>query len=185
MVQIGGRLMSQPVRVRMAGWESDTYHLQGAGWELSADQDVSRGTMRLALHHKEMGITALSAVVDWRYEVHSHNFRAELPIVHVEHFGRSRTIMVHGMGGGLPMAAFQPIDAVPSFTTVEPQCLEDLVHFASFEQKRVILPAETVDDLMRRILDLQEPARQAYFLEEAKRERGRLRIEAQVMSFAA
>ena len=188
MAGYAGRLLSQPVEIHFAGFRSDTLRLQHEGWQLSAEQDVVGQSMRIALRHEKLGLLGLTHMERWHYEQYYHDARymgrVPLPVLSMEHFGRRQTLFA--VSNHLdPMGAFAPIDAVPSFTMTEPRALEDLVHFANLNQKRILLPEETVGDLMERILKLQEPARQARFLEEAKAGRTQPRLEAQLLSFAA
>lgn len=172
-------MLSEPVRVHFAGWESDTLTLQRSGWELSADQDVARDTMRLALTHSRLGLTALTKMMEWRFmQEREYRVHARLEVMNVEFFGRSGSLMIRG---SFP-PTFRPIDAEPCWSTEAPQKLEDLVHFANFQQKRILLPEETVSDLMKRIIDMQQPGREAHFLKQAKQAP---RLEAQILSFCA
>lgn len=181
-------MLSEPVRVHLAGWESDTLTLQRSGWELSAEQDVVRGSMQLMIRHQALGLLGLSKNIAWEY----HNDprwmqHVRLPILQIEHFGRTDRLWVPmtaslGSFRGGHGPSFEAIDAMPSFITEEPRRLEDLAHFATLHQKRILLPEETVSDLMKRIIEMQQPGREAHFLKQAKQAP---RLEAQILSFCA
>ena len=189
--QSWARMMSEPVSIHWCGWKSDTWALQRNGWELSADQNVMEGTMRIAMRHRESGMVGLTQACDWRYFERAEAMRymqlQVLPEMRIESIAPSHRVLVQYRAGAIPFREFAPIDAQPCYVQMEPFAqdpLEELVHFASFQQKRILLPEDTVADLMDRILKLQEPARQARFLEEAKdaRQSG-LELKAQILSF--
>ncbi len=52
----GPRILSRPLRVHWAGWETDTYRLQRSGWKISAMQDVRGNRLQMAFRHNGAGI---------------------------------------------------------------------------------------------------------------------------------
>lgn len=186
-----GRMRSHPVRVRFAGWESDTFTLQREGWEISADQDVRCDRMSIAIKHPKMGIGGVTSYADWQYQRYFGDARyadqlPPLPILEMRQLsGVHERVYFQHRRLELSTRAYSPIDAVPSYVVEEPKTLDDIAHFASFEQKRILLPQEEVEKLMARILELQQPERAAHFLKEAKQDSSRApKFEAQIMSFA-
>lgn len=177
----GERFLSQPIRVHWAGWESDTYRLQQMGWEIAAHQDVVGGRMQIALKHPKGHAMGISEVVpfdyrgdrDWTREFYGSDFR-------VNFHDLARTINIHHHGAIASWPSFELVDAMPQVSAAPVTRLEDLVHFAGPKRQSFILPEETVPDLMERILKLQQPAREAHFLREAKLPPPR--FQAQILS---
>jgi hypothetical protein len=185
------RFLSLPVTLNMAGWTSDTYRLQQAGWSLSADQDMRTMTMQMAMRHEQMGLYGVSARLAWEYLRDDPQFlrNVELPVRWV-----GRDIIVQMMG--TPDFNFQPIDAIPQLRSQRKR-LEDFVHFAPAlaRTNQIIVPEESVEELMDRILKLQQPDRVERFKRLAKeaQEEGRridlqptkAKFQAQIISLAA
>jgi hypothetical protein len=57
--------------------------------------------------------------------------------------------------------SFNAIDATPSFTERRISRVEDLAHFAAplVKTREIIIPQDSVPELLERILKLQQPAR--------------------------
>lgn len=154
-----GRLLSRPLRLQWAGWETTTFALQRAGWRLSAEQDFRSERMRIAMKHDGMNLMAMTPDFRFAYMDVAQNPRLleEIPSQVVQAMGRD--VSIH-MAGSMDWM-FQAIDATPTFTTNRIERLEDLAHFAAplVRTREIIIPNESVDDLMERILKLQQPAR--------------------------
>lgn len=173
-----------------AGFESDTYRLQQQGWSISAEQDIRQCTMRLAFRHTGAAMFGVSDEIGWQYERHLMQYGGDFPLVRVHMMGREIRYHIQGSVDW----NFQPIDAMPQFVKTEIKSLEDMVHFAPAlaRTKQIILPEESVPELMERILKLQQPEREAEFLRQAKDASEGLRtappqqkFHAQILSFAA
>jgi hypothetical protein len=183
-----GRLLSRPVKVRWAGWETDTYRLQQNGWQLSAEQDVCYNRMRLVMRHEQIGMIGQTNDLDWDFQRALHAVPFEdgpEAFFQMRHMGRSILIQSHGP---MDFSGFQPIDAKPSWTTSPVRELEDLVHFSAplVRTKALILPEKTVDSLLAEILEMQEGAKMDYFRDAVAREGEKLpqaRFHAQILSF--
>lgn len=189
-----GRILSRPVRLDWAGWETDTFRLQQAGWSLSAEQDVYRNTMRIAFRHEGLATTAMTEVSRWEFE-RSHHDPSYLSHLVLPVRVMSRQVNIH-MQGALDWSAFKPIDAQPSWTSHRIERLEDLVHFAPSlaRTKQIILPEESVSDLLDRITKMQEPGREEHFKRLAReaqdpgsvpRTQPLSKVHAQIISLAA
>lgn len=187
----GDRLLSQPVRLNWAGWTTDTFRLQQAGWSLSAEQNIERMQMTIALRNEREGISGITASVDWNFFEYASGYRSCLPELPVRLMGRQVNINVMGEN---PYANFRPIDAKPQFVPIqtERRTLEDLVHFAPAmaRTQQIIVPEESVDDLMQRILDMQNTSRIERIRAEVREgERvqftERQKFHAQIISLAA
>ncbi len=167
----GSRILGRPIKVHWAGWESTTARLQQAGWEVAAEQDAFRNTMRLAFNHPQHGAQGITEVTDHDYYrdqashgPHMEHMPLELPMrVHM-----GREVRVHS--AGIPNLA--AIDAYPSICHQGIHKLEDLAHFrpAAVRTNPYVLPEESVDELLSRILEMQEKAKTDYFRDMIARE---------------
>jgi hypothetical protein len=180
------RLLSRPIKVHWAGWESDTFRLQQAGWKLSVEELVHYQQMRMVIKHDQIGM--IGQTNDLRFEhyraANSFDYINNLPIWQMAHMGRS--IMMHNHG---PVDwNFRPVDATPQLQSREIKSLEDMVHFASAPLVRtqaLVLPEATVDDLLKEILERQQDAKMDYF-EDLVRKEGQIqpahKFHAQIIS---
>lgn len=184
-------LLSRPVELHWAGWHTDTYRLQQAGWSLSAHENVHNMTMQMALRNERAGIYGVTGEVRWDYFAntgHEHSRAASLPVLPVKLM--SRNVDVLHYGGALP--EFAAIDAQPQISTRTRVRLEDFAHFAPAHSRtqQIIVPEDTVDDLMARILEMQHGPRIERIREEiAEGERihftDRQKFHAQIVSIAS
>ncbi len=185
------RILSRPVKLHWAGWETDTYRLQQAGWELSAEQNIASRSIRMVIRNEALGMIGQTLTTAWDYErmldVGSLGVRDdyEEKYLQLRHMGRQ--IVVHNHG---PMD-FSPIDAQPQVTTSEVRSLDDLVHFAKAPLVRtqaLVLPEPEVDDLLRMILERQQAAKTDYFRDIVAKEGGVAaphKFHAQIISLPA
>ena len=192
MFNDGPRLLSRPLRVHWAGWETDTYRLQKAGWQISADQDVFGNRMRIAMKHDGFQMRAVSPYIGFHYEraLRDHDYLGHIGL-HVDR-AMGRDIMIHEHG--MVDWNFQAIDAQPTFTESRVSRIEDLAHFAAplVKTREIIIPQDSVPDLLERILKLQQPARTGRIREEMRKypeafeaQQPQQRMEAQIISLAA
>jgi hypothetical protein len=185
-------ILSRPLKVEWAGWFTDTYKLQAAGWQISAEQDVFGGYMRLAMMHEGLQMRALSDTIVFDYHMARERWYEYLPTIRFRMLSVGREIRIHHQERAF--ADFGPIDAKPTFTTTTISRMEDLVHFAApmVRTRQIIIPDESVPELMERILKLQQPARTDRIREEMRNPEG-LRLDAipqqkfhaQIISLAA
>ncbi|MDR3474518.1 MAG: hypothetical protein P4M09_22945 [Devosia sp.] len=176
------------------GWTTDTLRLQQAGWSISAEQDVSRMEMMLAMRHPHAASYGISSRVDWRYMEDMDRFSGFAPMrlgADIR-FGRNIEVMHHG-----PVApySFQAVDAQPELMTTRRTHIEDFAHFAPSPLARtnpIVVPEENVQELMDRILKLQQPDRtdriraalrnpEGYMIDSLPKQT----FHAQIISFAA
>jgi hypothetical protein len=184
------RILSRPLEIHWAGWETTTYRLQQAGWQLSADQDVYNDRLRLAMKHEGMALYGMSGWSRFEYEARIRDPR-EFPVIVMQAMGREVWVQEHGR----VELNFQAIDAKPCFTERKITKLEDLAHFAAplVRSREIIIPEENVDELLEKILKLQQPARTDRIREEMRRgPEGRMvtdepqqKFQAQIISLAA
>lgn len=186
------QLLSRPLRVHFAGWQSDTYRLQQQGWQLSAHQDIPRNWMQVAFQHQELGIQGLSAGIPFEYLHHEPGYldAIVLPVRMM-----ARKVHIESVMGDLGVSHFKAIDATPQLLTRERRSLEDYVHFAPalVRTQEIIVPNENVDELLERILKLQQPAKTERARKAVREEqegqlldpKPRTQFHAQILSFAA
>lgn len=177
-------LLSRPVRLHWAGWETDTYRLQKAGWDLSAAQGVREGSMRLAMRHEGVRVRGISETQGWDYMREQYG-RDAMPSIRADLASDFFVTILE------PLSAFMPIDAQPQPRPFGVAThFEDFAHFAPAlsRSREIILPEETVPELLERILMLQQPARTERIRREVRDERERFpihKIHAQIISLAA
>jgi hypothetical protein len=185
-------VMSRPVRMFWAGWETDTHKLQKAGWALSAEQDPFRGSLRLAMRHVEHGWRGLTETRDWRhateYDPAVYHNPDRWPWLRADLAHQFSIVQTYPLASRFrPEVEFAPIDATPQARKSEPKTFDEYCHFARLDrQHRIILPEESVPKLLERILELQQPARAERIRKEVRDERfEKLTHHAQILSFPA
>lgn len=151
-------ILSRPVPLNWGGWATDTFTLQQQGWSISADQDMERMAMRLALRNERAGMYGITERVNWDYLRFAEDRLANLPMLRVHLMGRDIQV-IHEDAPTL--ARWTPIDAQPQFSVQKRTRLEDFAHFAPAHTRtqQLIVPEETVDDLMARIIEMQQGPR--------------------------
>jgi hypothetical protein len=177
-------MLSRPVELHWAGWRSDTLTLQQHGWQLSAEQDVMRQQMSIAMRNERAGMSGITAPMTFEYQRYAHNHYDVRPTLPVHLMGRKIEIM-HTMGNHWDN--FRPIDALPQFVpNREIRALEDFVHFAPAlaRTQQLIVPEDSVEELMARILKMQQGPRIERIREEI-REGDRINFQAPRQKFHA
>jgi hypothetical protein len=102
------------------------------------------------------------------------------------------TQIYYHIHGKVDWSTFNPIDAKPQLVTTEVLSLDELVHFAPalVRTKEIILPEESVPELMEKILKLQQPGREAELKRQLNEDRAgqlvgshpRQKFHAQILS---
>lgn len=173
-----------------AGWETTTTKLQQAGWKLSAEQDFYGNRMRIAMSHEGMRLLAVTPAFDFRYmdAISDYRYLHDVQAQVVQAMGREVFIHEHGSVDW----SFKDIDAQPTFTSNKITKLEDLAHFAAplVRTREIIIPEENVEDMLERILKLQQPARTERLKEQLRSPEGlaavpQQKFHAQILSIAA
>lgn len=162
------RVLNPPLRVLWAGFEANTYALQQAGWELSAEQDFAFRRLRVAFRHRDWKLYAISDAVDWDFLLWAtRNSLVELPPLVVRYFVNEIQVL------RVPdrVDAFRPVDAQPQFVQQEVRSLEDCGVFATplVRTEEIIVEPRDVSALLEQIKKLQAPEQAAI------RQRERLR----------
>lgn len=179
------RILSRPLRVHWAGWETTTFQLQKCGWKLSAYQDIQGSRIQMAFKHSGLAIEGITAVLPYQYEraldMRERGYIDNIVLDIQRMLGE--TVMIHQAGD--ISAVWSPIDAEPRYTEARITKLEDLAHFAGplIRTNEIIIPEESVPDLLERILKLQQPARIERIKDELRGEhRPEQKFHAQIIS---
>lgn len=157
------RILSRPVPVHWAGWETTTAALQSAGWELAVHFEFNRDRYTLLMRHQAMELWALSRTEQFgRYtstlDSYYSNGDRDLPPFEVMHVGKSLFIQTPT---SLDFASFQQIDARPQFTETKIRSVEDFNIFALARSKAEEILVNRADmgviEHLEAIKRLQEP----------------------------
>jgi hypothetical protein len=187
------RILSRPLRLHWAGWETDTFALQKAGWSLSAYQDIRGQRLQLAFRCGQRGgkMEAITEVIPFNYERmmdpygdYGGDGRLLDGIVLRVQQAIGPEVMIY-QTGRLDAPGWGPIDAEPRYTGATITRLEDFAHFASplIRTNEIIVPEQSVPELLEMILKRQQPARTERIKEELRGEnRPEQRFHAQIIS---
>jgi hypothetical protein len=95
--------------------------------------------------------------MDWNYQESVFSHYGQPPDLHMHVYGRP----MHIQTANVDYSAYRPIDAVPQMMTHRTGTLEDFVHFAPSlaRTQEIIVPEDSVDELLSRILTMQQPGR--------------------------
>ena len=175
------RILSRPIGIRWAGWETDTQRLQRAGWRLAVEADVMHERYWLMMNHEQMRMTAMTDErrLDYAMTQMRNVFDQQmLPIFEVRHVAPTFEIVRVQEYGEWP--DFQQIDAEPRMATNEVKRIEDMNIFRlalDHAEEVVIDQADmTVIEHLQAIKDLQSD-KQRELREKARRQRDRERGE--------
>lgn len=164
-------IISPPIRVRWAGWESDTTRLYRHGWEISAEQDYYQDVLRIALKHKEAKMYGISNPIRYRELAHAGLGQMKMEEILREiglDVALANDITLNIVDTSLPK--FEPIEAQPTFIERKIYHLEDLKIFKTRpkDAQEVLLDMPTIDEVLKYALKLQAPA-QAELREKKRR----------------
>lgn len=188
----------QPVPLRWHGWRSDTLSLQAAGWQLSAMQDTYRDHIRIAVSHPRLqceGITSGSAF-DFYGAMRSREYVQRMPPLSIEigHKAFIRDVADQVAAHYRPEPDYlrppvwkaihgDPMHGRDLFMDVP---LADFCYFRPLSADNLVVPEESVAELLERIVKLQSGARLERFREEVRDERQARKLivpHAQIISF--
>lgn len=185
--------MNQPVRLCWAGWETDTFKLQNAGWQISAEQDFHYNGIRIAINHPKADVQGITLIenFDYREVIDGNNLRHAILPVMLRFEIMGKTIHIKQMNS--PDVRFGPIDATPHLMTdYKIHSLEDLAHFQSvgYEKARheVFLHEANINQILEMALQRQEPEQDRIRKEMLQRKeidrmkRGRLHTELRLVA---
>lgn len=164
------RLLSQPCEVLWAGFRSNTYALQQAGWELAVEQDFQNSGLRLLLRNQDMRLHAISSTspFDFYRNAHEHLERPVFRIIHA-----AATMQFARMMPNEPATYFRQIDAAPQFVTTQFDSIDDLGIFAAplVRTEELIVEPADVSALLEQIRKMQSPEQAEIRARQRARER--------------
>ncbi len=163
------RILSKPVPIYWAGFESTTYKLQQAGWEFSAEQDMASMRCRIMLRHQAFRMHGCSNFVDTDFFAPQHGDHWDRLCFSIQ-WMTSGDVMVHRIADDF--STFKPVDMQPQILShSEIENIEDMALFAGVpltRTKEIVVDPATVADMMQEILKMQDPARKEYYEEQVK-----------------
>ena len=184
------RILSRPLKIYWAGWETTTWQLQKCGWSLSAYQDIQGSRLQLAFRHGGLMLEGITSVIPFQYEramdLRERDYIDSLVLGIERMIGE--TVLVRQTSIGGVSSSFSPIDAEQRYTEEKITRLEDLAHFAGslIRTNEIIVPEESVPELLERIIKLQQPDRIERIKEELRGERRpEQKFHAQIISLRA
>ncbi len=165
------QLKNQPITIHMAGWESNTHKLQKAGWQVSVeecrDEKAYGMRLRVALKHPGLKLYCITNSIvydhgDEEWMKHYGKPAMELSVMHL-----ACDMEVITIAGSF--SNFRPVNAEPIYSThTTRQGIEDFKIFQPLPpEKQIIVPQESVGELLTRIEEIQEPYQE--LLREEKR----------------
>lgn len=162
-------VLSEPAEVWWAGFRSDTYQLQQAGWEIAAEQDVMYDRIRLLLRHRDMKLYALTNECEYHFRdmYQQPGRRLTFKVV-----AASPNFQVQCVPSRVDFSNFQQIDAKPQWAEIEIKSIEDFKIFATplARTEEIIVEPQTVSAMLEKIREMQAP--------EQARLRAKQRLEA-------
>ncbi len=189
-------------RVVFDGFESDTYRLQRAGWDIAVDErigDPMDDVSRMLLKHRGSGVTILAICRNFRQEFyrtrsgeHRYSQDRHMPeYMAVNVKSGSEKMIVRGSGRGNEGYSWvdnlRMIDAAPNFVMVEEYDLMRLPLFARAAEPRaeeLIVEPATVLQLLEQIRQQQAPE-QAEIRKRQRSAGNTPTIHATILSLAA
>jgi hypothetical protein len=181
------RLLSRPHRVHFAGFESSTYRLQQAGWQLSAEQSPRDGRLGLVMRHQGAGCYMMADEVRFNFMSSLRSEQEYELDFQVRRCSSDITVIQSNMGFG----GFEPIDATPQFVTTERKSIKDFNIFASqlVRTEEIIIEPQSVAECLDLIRKMQAPELAAVRKRNLDRDRmdpiNQQNFHAQIVSLAA
>lgn len=167
----GPRVLSYPMRVEWAGFTSTTALLQQQGWEISAEQDILRNSLRICMRHRGCRLYALSELLDVDY--HRAQYLSDAGGL------GSLTLRVKFVASDIAinimdnLSAFKPIDAMPQYTRREIQSIKDLAIFSvpMVRTNEILVDPTKIGEILELIQIAQLPEQEAIRKREQLRQR--------------
>ncbi len=152
------RILSRPIGVVWAGWESNTHRLQQGGWELAVEYDIHTDNYRLMIHSHHGALYGLSRAtyLDKRL---AEAWNEDMPkAFHMQGLARSLEV-IREESMPAPYHSFQQIDATPQMVTRKIDRIEDFNIFKTITTRAEEIIIEKADmsviEHLQAIKDLQ------------------------------
>lgn len=151
------RISSPKTKVLWAGWESDTFRLQQAGWQVSAEQDVASMNCRFAFKNANCRIYGLTNLVNYAdmYDAYRDgNFHRQLPPLIIQYMASRMEIRLYD-----DLSKMQPIDTQPNLLINEEyKNIEDFMIFRPIgKANEIIVAPQEVSQMLDLIIKQQNP----------------------------
>lgn len=161
------------LRVRWAGWESDTLTLSRNGWKVHTARDESRMAMRFMFENPK-GAMGFSCIMD---DMHYRNFTMEnqrdFPVINIgaNHLAKEIKIVGNSLNC-MDVFAFEEVDTIPVFKTDEEFALDDFKLFRTTssiitDTEGFAFEEDDIDKVLNTIREMQKP-NQRKLLEQAE-----------------
>lgn len=172
-------LLSYPIPVRFAGFQSTTAQLQEAGWDISLREEITcERTVSIIMQYERGGIYGVSQSINYiamelLYSMEKGNLEPLKALCFdIQYIGSGVQFYRIPIVGNSFLADFRPIDASPQMTTIEHP--EDFSLFKKVDpSKDVLIDPNDVPGLMEMILKAQKPQQEML----RARERSRKNLE--------
>jgi hypothetical protein len=183
-----------PVPVVWSGFESDTYRLGRAGWQVAIEEEQMRMELRLMMHHPNFGLTAYGIMRD-SFALRDMSIGRFASVDRLPPFviqmvrAKDHRVVMHEP---LNLADFRRVETVPTVTSWEGR-MEDFPLFAELfapipEAQELIVDPQDVQAMLDQILKVQAPMRKE-IRERDRRRDGReaemRQVHAQIITLKA
>ncbi len=174
------RIENRLVNLVFCGWESNTYRLQQQGWQVSVSERPDQMDIQMALKHPGLSMYGLTERFNYQrmreMEDMQRHSGISLQIVRMETDMQIQRPMMMAQEVVAPdMKGFVPVDARPSVVFKEKTHIDDFRIFRPLAQhKQIIVPEQSVSELMAQIHKMQSPEQDRIRSEKQKRLRREL-----------
>ena len=173
----GMRWSTPDLIFRWAGWEAPIRQLADAGWTFKTQEELIYRSHRLVFRHEEMKAYGITSPIEEQLMQES-SFHG-IPIYC--NVRLAENILLNSMGPPIRDASYSQIDVSHPLSYREN--LRDVFDYVQTDSG-LLIPEDDVPDLLERILNLQEPARQERIKERVKgQQKEFLTISAKIIQF--
>lgn len=157
------RLQSPPMKLHWAGWTSDTWTLQRAGWDVSVSENYDAMTFNLniqmALRYRDLyAISARASLPPGRGNMRYDMDMLREMSINIDQMGAdiiSRPYVYHTL---LNWSDFSPVDTRPDYVEVDSQSMRNANIFRKIESANdIVVPEYSVQQLLDMALEMQAP----------------------------
>lgn len=152
---LNSRILSQPCEVFWAGFKSNTFALQQAGWSIAVEQDFVDARIRLLINNPDWNLYAFSNFSSHDFYRERHDEFRMRPSFTIGHCSpRIKVTQVMD-----DFSKFKQIDAAPQYTNAEIKDIEDFGIFAvpMTRTEEIIVEPADVYTLLEQIKKMQSP----------------------------
>ena len=159
MLSQNTRFVNRPIKLWWGGWETDTFKLGQEGWQISAEQDIYRRKMRIAINHPKLQVQSITEMEDFMYEQFLHNdmYRGITLPVMLRFKTMASEIYVDTIETGTSMSA---VDFRPQMIENKVRSLGDIANFQTIVEvpkNEIYLKEANINQILEMALQKQEP----------------------------